>query len=310
MIICCGEALIDMVPGENGGFIPLPGGSPYNTAIAIGRLSVPVAFLGRISTDFMGEILINRLRENNVSDSLITRANQNTTLAFVSLEKGEEPQYVFYTNGTADSSLCADDIPPSLPAYTQCLHFGSIAMTMEPIASTIETFILKHQTDESPIISFDPNIRPCMIKNREEYITRFERLTAASVIAKISAADFAYIYPGMELMQALTAILAMGPRLAISTLGHQGAVALLRRNDGNVIRVRVPGTPAIVADTIGAGDTFHGAFLSRLQLKGITRRSLAGLSEAALYDTLLFANKAAAIVCSRRGADPPRAGEV
>jgi fructokinase len=304
-------------PGGEG-FLPLPGGSPYNTAAAIGRLGVQVRFLGRFSTDFFGEILIKRLKENRVGDDLIIRSGQNSTLAFVKLAKGKEPQYVFYTNGTAGCSLSAEDLPPKLPADTRCILFGSIAMTLEPIASAIEALILREgtrkstdQIDGAPVISFDPNIRPFMIKDRSAYTERFEKWIAASTIAKISSADFAFIYPKLEADRALQKIIARGPRLAICTRGPKGALALLRRNDGSVIRVSAPVVDLPVVDTIGAGDTFHGAFLAWLEIKmKMSRSALANLSETELYDALLFANKAASIVCSRRGAEPPGRREV
>jgi len=322
MIICCGEALIDMVraqgPGSGDSFLPLPGGSPYNTAIAIGRLGVQVKFLGSLSKDFFGEILAKRLRDNHVGDELITRVNLNSTLAFVKLEKGKDPQYIFYTEGSADRSLSTENLPPKLPADTKCILFGSISMTMEPIASAIEALILREgtrksadQMDGAPIISFDPNVRPFMIKDRTAYIERFEKWVAASTIAKISAEDFAFIYPKLEIGQALQKILAMGPRLAICTQGPKGAMALLRRNDGNVTKVSAPVIDLPLLDTIGAGDAFHGAFLSWLEIKGkMSRSALAALSETDLYDALFFANKAASIVCSRRGAEPPTRREV
>ena len=322
MIICCGEALIDMVrtpvPGSGDSFLPLPGGSPYNTAIAIGRLGVPVKFLGRFSTDFFGETLIKRLRENRVGDDLIIRANQNSTLAFVKLEKAKDPQYIFYTEGTADRSFKTEDLPPKLPIDTRCILFGSISMTMEPIASSIEALILREgtrksadQMDGAPILSFDPNIRPFMIKDKAAYIERFEKWIAASTIAKISSGDFEFIYPKLDAEKALQKILAMGPRLAICTLGNKGALAILRRNDGSVTKVRAPVVALSVVDTIGAGDTFHGAFLSWLEMKGkMSRSALVNLSETELYDALFFANKAASIVCSRRGAEPPTKREV
>jgi fructokinase len=193
--------------------------------------------------------------------------------------------------------------------------FGSIAMTMEPIASAIETFILRkgnrQSADEAPVISFDPNIRPFMIKDRNAYIQRFEQWAAACTIAKISAADFVFLYPDLTPHQALRKIIAMGPRLAISTLGPQGAVALLRRDNGVIIEVTAPAINIRVTDPIGAGDTFHGAFLSWLELnKKMSLAALAVLSETDLYDALFFANKAAAIVCSRQGAEPPTLAEV
>jgi len=322
MIICCGEALIDMVrlsiPGSGEGFLPLAGGSPYNTAIAIGRLGVPAKFLGRFSGDFFGEILLKRLKENHVGDDLIVRSNQNSTLAFVKLEKGKEPKYVFYTEGTADRSLSVTDLPLKLPEDTRCILFGSISMTMEPIASAIEALIFREgtrksadQMDGAPIISFDPNIRPFMIADKGAYVERFEKWVAASTIAKISTGDFQFIYPKLTLEQSLQKILAMGPRLVISTLGAKGALALLRRNDGSITRVSAPAVELPITDTIGAGDTFHGAFLAWLEIKEkMSRSALANLSETDLLNALSFANKAAAIVCTRRGAEPPTRREV
>jgi fructokinase len=320
MIICCGEALIDMVrteiPGRGDGFLPFPGGSPYNTAIAIGRLGAPVSFLGKFSTDFFGETLTKRLKASRVSADLMIRSAQNSTLAFVKLEKNKEPQYIFYTEGAADRSLTVDDLPKNLPAETHCSVFGSISMTMEPVSTAIETLILREnalqgQGKEAPVISFDPNIRPFMIADKKAYVKRLEKWIAASTIAKISAEDFKFIYPELELEKALQKILAMGPRLVITTLGPKGAIALLRRNDGSITRVSAPVVDLPVADTIGAGDTFHGAFLAWLERKDkMSRPALAALTEAELYNAIFFANKAASIVCSRQGAEPPTFREV
>lgn len=314
MIIACGEALIDMVPAalERGeGFLPIPGGSPCNTAAAAGRLGAPVAFLGRLSTDFFGALLVSHLEKNGVNTDLVVRSAENSTLAFVRLEKGKEPQYVFYTEGAADRSFSQEDLPPALPGGTDCVFFGSIAMTMEPVASTIEKLIRRENSNPGgPVISFDPNVRPFMIRDREAYVRRFEGWAASAHIAKISTADFDFIYPGLGLEKSLEKILSMGPRLAVTTLGKEGAMALLQRK-GGPLRVRAPVVDLPVADTIGAGDTFHGAFLSWLHFNGkMSREALADLSEKELYDALYFANRAASIVCSRRGAEPPTRAEV
>jgi fructokinase len=322
MIICLGEALIDMVrqeiPGGAGAFLPLPGGSPYNTAAAIGRLGVPVKFLGRFSRDFFGEILMKRLGENGVGAELMVRTDQNSTLAFVKLEKGKEPQYVFYTEGTADRSLSAEDLAAVLPGGilppdTRCILFGSIAMTMEPIATTIESLILPRGRDAAgPVISFDPNIRPFMIKDREAYVRRFETWLSAVTIAKISGADFDFIYPGLGLEKSLERVLSLGPALVVTTLGPRGAAALLRRGGGaEILRADAPVVDLPVVDTIGAGDTFHGALLSWLELRGrMSRPAVAALSAEELREALWFANRAASLVCARRGAEPPSLAEV
>jgi fructokinase len=255
---------------------------------------------------------LKRLRENHVSDDWVIRCEQNPTLAFITVEQGKEPQYAFYDEGTAERSFSMDDIPPQLPDDITCIVFGSISMAMEPIATAIETLILREAARKATVIAFDPNIRPLMIKDRNVYMGRFEKWIGASTIAKISLEDFEYIFPQPEPERELRKILAMGSRLAIITLGPQGAMAMLRRDDGSAIKTSAPAihVPALV-DTIGAGDTFQGAFLSWLELRGkMSPAAVANLSETELYDALVFANKAASIVCSRHGAEPPVMEEV
>jgi fructokinase len=278
---------------------------------------VPVKFLGRFSRDFFGEILMKRLGENGVGDDLMVRTDQHSTLAFVKLEKGKEPQYVFYTEGTADRSFSTEDLEAKLPGGklppdTRCILFGSIAMTMEPAASAIESLILSQgrRGEAAPVISFDPNIRPFMIRDREAYVRRFETWLSAVTIAKISEADFDFIYPGLGLEESLERVLSLGPVLAVSTLGPEGATALLRR-EGKTLRAGAPVVDLPMVDTIGAGDTFHGAFLAWLEIHGrMSRKAIAALAEGELREALLFANKAASLVCGRRGAEPPSLAEV
>jgi fructokinase len=314
MILCCGEALIDMIPAEHEGrtvFLPCPGGSPYNTAIAIGRLGVPAAFLGRLSKDFFGEMLIERLNRNGVGTELAARSDQHSTLAFVRLEPGKEPQYIFYTQDTADRSFSSEDLPPRLPPDIRCILFGSISMTMEPVASTIEALIQRESArEDAPLISMDPNIRPFMIPHRDAYVRRFEGWLAKTAVIKISEADLDFIYPGLGLEKSLQRLIQAGPQLAVVTLGPKGALGLLRRG-GGMVRVSAPAVDLPVLDTIGAGDTFHGALLSWFALKGkMSRSALEALGEDELYEALFFANKAASLVCGRRGAEPPVLGEV
>lgn len=315
MIVCCGEALIDMVPfksgesSENDAFKPCPGGSPYNSAVAIGRLKVPVAFLGRLSTDFFGEALIARLNANGVRTDLIARANQTTTLAFVKLAPGEEPQYAFYTEGSADRSLSPADIPASLPDDARCILFGSISMTMEPIASTIESLVKRESAKR--VISLDPNVRPVMIRDKAAYVKRLEGWIRSSTIVKISGADMEFVYPDMTRDEALDHVLSMGPSLVVTTLGKDGALAIGKRPDGSAFRATAPVVDVKVVDTIGAGDTFHAGFLSWLEMHGkMSRQAIAGLSEKELSEALFFANKAASLVCAKRGAEPPTLAEM
>jgi fructokinase len=315
MILCCGEALIDMVPfspadGDGAeAFRPCPGGSPYNSAVAIGRLGVPVGFAGRLSRDFFGQLLVGRLEANGVRTDLLARSDQNSTLAFVKLAPGEEPQYAFYTEGTADRSLLPADLPPRLPEEAKCILFGSISMLMEPVASTIEAFVRREAG--RLVVSFDPNVRPVMVADREAYVHRMEGWFASATIVKISGADMDYVYPGLDREAAMVKILSFGPSLLVTTLGTDGALGVGRRADGSGFRATAPGIRVKVADTIGAGDTFHAGFLSWLELNGrMSRQAIQGLSEAELVAALGFANKAAALVCTKRGAEPPTMAEM
>ena len=321
MIITCGEALIDMVSEkDNAGrdiFVPCPGGSPYNTAIALGRIlgkkkNLPqTTFLSRLSRDFFGEILVRRLEQNNVSAGLITRSNENTTLAFVKLETGKEPAYIFYMEGAADRSLVPSDIPTELPAGTNCVVFGSISLTMESSATTIENFIFRESSrQDGPVISHDPNVRPLMVPDRLFYVNRFEKWVRSSDIVKISSADFDFIYPGIGPEKGAEKLLSMGPRLVAVTLGADGAAVFTQRENA-IKKTSAPAFHLPIVDTIGAGDSFHGAFLSWLEEHGrMSRGDLEVLSENEIREILLFSNKAAALVCSKKGADPPTLAEI
>ena len=327
MIITCGEALIDMVSEkEKSGrdiFVPCPGGSPYNTAIAIGRIlgkengKAQTAFLSRLSRDFFGEILVRRLEQNNVLTDLIARTEETTTLAFVKLEEGKEPSYIFYTKGAADRSLGESDFPAHLSDDAACVLFGSISLTMEPSATSIENFIFREsKRKDGPVISHDPNVRPLMIPDRASYVKRFEKWVSASDIVKISSADFDFIYPGISPEKAAEKILNMGspefrgPCLAAVTMGGEGAAVFVKR-EGAVKKIFAKARRTKIVDTIGAGDTFHGAFLSWLEKqKKLPRKALEQLSENEIRAALEFANKAAAIVCSRKGAEPPTLCEI
>jgi len=320
LILCIGEAVIDMfqknVPGLGDVFTPIPGGCCYNTSIAIGKLGVSATFLGRLSKNFFGDIQIQRLRENNVKDDLIIRCDENPILAIVKTEKGKQPQYAFYDEGTSDRLLSIGELPV-IPAETSCIVFGSISMNMEPMATTIETLLTEGHNNFCPsvnktVIAFDPNIRIFMIKDRASYMQRFNKWAGFCTIAKISSEDFEYIFPDTEPEKALQKMLNLGTRLAIATLGPDGAIALLKRDDKSVIKTHVKGIRVSeIADTVGAGDTFLGAFLSWLDKKEkLSHNAIINLSESELYDALLFANKAAAIVCTRNGAQPPTLHEV
>ena len=256
MIISCGESLIDFVPQPGPGlsYAPCPGGSPYNLAIASARLGAPTAFLGKISRDFFGDMLYDRLSSEGVDTSYTRRSDRLSTLAFVRIEDGEEPRYAFYTENTADRNLVPVDLPESFPDSVECLEFGSISLLLEPQASTITNLIRRESGRRA--ISFDPNVRPMLVRDKAAYTVQMEELAALSTIVKVSGADLEWLYPGRSAEESASSWLASGAGLVVMTRGKDGALLM-----GPSYQVEAPEYPVPVKDTIGAGDTFHAALL-------------------------------------------------
>ncbi len=308
MIYVCGEALIDMLPGitatgENS-FIPHTGGSPFNTCIAIARLGTYAGFLGRISTDFFGKMLFDELDRNDVDLTVTQRGDEPTTLGFVKTTPGKDPEYAFYTSGTADCSLRNEEIPDVFSDKIEALAFGSISLLMEPGATVIENLVKREKGKR--VLSFDPNIRPVLIKDDKAFRSRCERLCSLSTIVKISDVDLKWLYPDMELDEAAEKVKEFGPVIVVVTKGAEGSFVL--KDD---LKVESSGTEVQVADTVGAGDTFHAGFLSWLVRNDLLNlQSLKTLTKIQLKEALDFAGQCSEVTISRPGADPPYAHEV
>ncbi len=308
MIHVCGEALIDMLPGKtesgNDSFVPHTGGSPFNTCIAAARLGVETGFLGRISTDFFGQMLFQELKRNNVDLSSAQRGSEPTTLGFVKVEQGKDPEYAFYTEGTADCSLNEKEFPAVLPDSVNALVFGSISLLMEPGGSVIAA--LAEREHGRRVLSFDPNIRPVLIKDSGAFRGRCEHLFSLSTIVKVSDVDLQWLYPRLSLEKAAEKIKQFGPFIVAVTKGADGSFVLK-----DSIRVEARAGKINVADTVGAGDTFHAGFLAWLEKNSLLNiHSLQEITQEDLAQALGFASRCADITCSRQGADPPYADEV
>ncbi|WP_395020443.1 carbohydrate kinase [Dongia sp.] len=309
MIVSCGEALIDFMPIEHEGapaYRPFPGGSPFNVAIGLGRLGAPTGFLSRISTDFFGDLLLRTLHENGVDTRYVKRAADPSMLAFVSHRPEGEPQYAFFANGAADRCITEHDLPATLGDDVACLHLGlgAISTLAEPAASTFET-LLKRESKRR-VLALDPNVRPNLIKDRDAARARLESWVSLCDIVKVSCADFDWLYPDRSFEDSAVAWRNLGPKLVVMTLGADGAMALL---DG--AKVAVPGRKIGVVDTVGAGDSFHSALLAGLSERGLlTLDGMNKLDVGVLKILLDQAVAAAAITCSRAGANPPTKREL
>ncbi|MFJ4683484.1 carbohydrate kinase [Streptomyces sp. NPDC091377] len=300
MIVVAGEALIDLVPQDTGALAPLRpalGGGPYNTAVALGRLGSPTAFSSRVSRDAFGEALLDGLRRAGVDVSSVQRGTEPTTLAVATLDAGGSAAYGFYVDGTADRLFTA---PDRLPAATRAVSFGTCSLVLEPGATAYEE-LLRSAAARGVFTALDPNIRAVLIPDADAYRARFRGWLPSVDLLKLSEED-AHWLGGTP-----RAWLAEGPAAVVVTHGGDGMSVFTR--DGS--EYSVPGEKVEVVDTIGAGDTVNAALLHGLsEQDALSVPALAALGRDGWTRLLRFAARAAAITCSRAGAEPPYASEV
>jgi len=306
MILCCGEALIDMLPrrtaADEPAFTPCAGGAVFNTAIALGRLGVKTSFFSGLSTDLFGEILADTLAASNVETNFAARSARPTTLAFVKLVNGQAT-YAFYDENTAGRLLTLQDLP-ALPDHITTLFFGGISLVNDPAASAYAALQMRESTARVTMI--DPNIRPSFITDQSAYRNRMNAMLAQADIVKISDEDLHWLEGAGDLEVLAQGLLARGPKLVFLTEGASGARAITATQNRFVAGQKVK-----VADTVGAGDTFNAGALAALEAAGaLTKTALSALPDAVLDAAVSLGNRAAAITVSRAGANPPWAHEL
>lgn len=301
MILCAGEALIDMLPrtatsGENA-FAPLAGGSVFNTAIALGRLGAPVQFFCGLSSDLFGDVLRNELAASGVDSSPAHISDRPTTLAFVKLTNGHA-SYAFYDENTAHRMITKADLPKVI---ADAIFFGGISLVVEPCAAAYQALMLREA--KSRVTMIDPNIRPSFINDEAAYRTRLASMFAVADIVKTSDEDLEWITGGTD---AKSLFEGTSVQIILLTRGADGVTVLTR--DG---AKDVPAVKATVVDTVGAGDTFSAGFLASLDARGLlTKYKLKTATMDDLTAAAAFGAKVAAITVSRAGANPPWASEL
>lgn len=309
MLLCCGEALIDMIPtpttNNQMGFVPHSGGAIFNTAIALGRLGVSAGMLTGMSSDMFGQQLTADLQASKVDTSLLITSDRPTTLAFVKLVGGHA-SYSFFDENSAGRMLDPSDLP-SLPESVSAMYFGGISLACEPGADSYAALL--ENAASSRVVMLDPNIRASFITAPVIYRKRLDRMIAHADIVKVSDEDLEWIYPDAGSLEDKVARLrAAGPSLVVLTRGSEGAVGFFGAAGQ---RVDVPVRRVEVADTVGAGDTFNAGVLARLSQLGLLNKSaLAEITPEAVRDALAYGAKVAAITVSRAGANPPWKHEI
>ena len=307
MIVVCGEALMDVFDAgatATGSQLDARiGGSPYNVALGLARLAQPVAFCGAVGNGFLGERLMRSLADEGIDTSCVQRTDAPTSICVIGLDARGVPAYDFYGERGADRQLDASALL-RVPVAARALHFGSYTMVVEPVAATQRALI--ERECRRALVSYDPNVRLTVEPSLQRWRDALAWMLPRTHLLKVSEEDIGLLFPGQALDELAASWLAQGPRLVVVTRGGEGSLAF-----GAAASAHAPPVAVNVVDTVGAGDTFQAALLTWLAEHGqLTIDGVAALDSASLGDMLGFATRAAAITCSRRGADLPRRGEL
>lgn len=299
-ITTIGEILIDLTQtGVNAAGIPQydanPGGAPANVAVAASRLGASTAFWGKAGEDGLGAYLRRVLEGDGVNCAGLLTGRQATTMAIVSVDEAGERDFRFVRG--ADQELTPQEVDESAVLSSRILHFGSVSLT-PGLARNATIFAARTAHENGRVVSYDPNYRPALWASEADAV-EWMRLPLPLVdIIKLSEEELPLLTDCSD-PEAGSALLAeQGIRLVLVTLGSRGVLCRWQgqtwRQDGVAVKV---------ADTNGAGDTFLAAVLSRL-CRRAPEDPLEGLTREELEEILTFANRAAALTCSRSGAIP------
>ena len=294
MIVSCGEALVDLVPDA------VPGGGPLNVAVAAARLGAPSAFVGRVSTDVCGELIWAHLDRNRVDVRACQRGPEPTARAIIE----HTPQLRFRFEGDDTADACLDEVNlAALGSGPHIVHGGTLGMFRGRTADVLASLVEQHDG----VVSLDPNVRPQVIDDRARWDHYHQRWLAAASLYRASDEDLDWIWPGRAAEACAAELLAGRTAAVIVTRGAQHTTIYTASSE-----VEVPHNAVDIVDTVGAGDTFVASVLVSLWELRIADdpAAMAGLSAADWAKIGARATAAAAVTCSRAGADPPYRDEL
>lgn len=303
-LVVIGESLVDIIndPRQPEAIQAHPGGSPLNVAVGAARLGLRTTLVTHYSDDLHGRVIDEHLQANRVQ--VINGGTAPTSTALAELGPDGAADYTFAITweleGTAPDAFAAVD-------GSAHVHTGSIAAALPP--GSRATLDLVQAARAHATVSYDPNCRPGISPDAALAREQAEAFVAASDVVKASDEDLRWLYPDRSPKETLEAWLALGPAVVALTRGAAGPVILSRNG-----QVEMAAESITVADTVGAGDSFMAGLLSGLAQFGALgaggRTRLIGLTRVELRALAAYANRAAAITCSRQGANPPRKDEL
>ena len=296
----CGEALIDLIPVRPGSDQRqvIPGGGPANTAHALARLDIPTEFIGGLSDDQYGQRMRSEFIAGRVGLTFTPEHQLPTCLAIVSIDVDGGATYEFKIDGTATFAFTAENLPDPKVIQPDAIYIGTLATIIEPGASILKDWIIQAK-DYAPII-YDPNIRSSVISDRSRYQEVVKEWVALSNVVKASEDDLAWLYPETDPLEIARSWVTQGVQVVVITKGENGIVGVTENQE-----VSIPGVKVEVIDSVGAGDTVGAVLVEALVEFGLEK-----LTRDLLSHTLHRAALAAAITCSRLGANPPTKAEL
>jgi fructokinase len=289
----CGEVLVDLI-----GDTEVIGGGPENTAIALARLGHQVEFIDGISTDNWGQLAKRELELDGVGLRFVKYSDKPTCQAIVSLDTSGKADYEFVINETVTFDFSGDWLPDPYKHKPSALHIGTLVTVVEPAASVLFDWALE-VSELAPVI-FDPNIRPAVLSDKEKYREQVEKWVSISSVVKVSDEDLNWLYPEVDYVEIANRWVESGVSVVVITKGADGLVGVTSHGV-----VSAPGVKVDVVDTIGAGDTVGAVITEAVKTIGLNE-----LHGPALLVALEKAALAAAITCTRKGAQPPTAREL
>jgi len=296
----CGEALIDLIPVTPGSDQRqvIPGGGPANTAHALARLDIPTEFIGGLSDDQYGQRMRSEFIAGRVGLTFTPEHQLPTCLAMVSIDLDGGATYEFKIDRTATFAFATENLPDPKLVNPEAIYIGTLATIIEPGASILKDWIIQAK-DYAPII-YDPNIRSSVISDRSRYQEVVKNWVVLSNVVKASEDDLAWLYPDTDPLKIARSWVSQGVQLVVVTKGENGIVGVTENQE-----VSIPGVKVEVIDTVGAGDTVGAVLVEALIEFGLKK-----LTSELLSHTLHRAALAAAITCSRAGANPPTKAEL
>ncbi|MDP2716570.1 PfkB family carbohydrate kinase [Rheinheimera sp.] len=303
MLAVIGENVVDMLPGTDGLYRPCLGGSPFNVAIGAARQHIAVSYLSPLSQDHFGQQFARYLADNGACYGLPFFSPAPSSLAMVSVDAQQQPQYSLYRSGIADRAVSAEQQIAALPGNCKLLHLGSLAL--EPQDAPRIRAVLQAAAARQIFISVDINVRLNAVSDVTAYRAFLPEVTALSQFIKASDEDLQLLYPQLSTTDALAALRATAPTALVAlTEGDKGAT--LHWQQHQISLAVIPATPFV--DTVGAGDTFWANLLAALLQLGLP--TAAQISAAQLTQCLQQAMLAASLNIARQGCNPPNSAEL